>query len=182
MVHRAPGGSRYGAIEEPNRKPPQSLRGAERGPRPRGRAKKPAKRATTVEGRCANEAVLAVFAHDIRTALTGILALGELLASSNLGERERRWAIGIKVGAEHLASLTTLVIDAAKADAGSLTLQQEIFRPRAHRPRRCGNAHGARGDQGPASGDGMSPTICRRCWSAIRCGCARRWKTSSTMR
>jgi CheY-like chemotaxis protein/nitrogen-specific signal transduction histidine kinase len=78
----------------------------------------------------ANEAVLAVFAHDIRTALTGILALGELLASSNLGERERRWAAGIKGSAEHLASLTTLVIDAAKADAGSLTLQREIFRPR----------------------------------------------------
>ena len=74
--------------------------------------------------------VLAVFAHDIRTALTGILALGELLASSNLGERERRWAAGIKDSAEHLASLTTLVIDAAKADAGSLTLQQEIFQPR----------------------------------------------------
>jgi CheY-like chemotaxis protein len=62
--------------------------------------------------------------------LTGILALGELLASSNLGERERRWAAGIKGSAEHLASLTTLVIDAAKADAGSLVLQQEIFRPR----------------------------------------------------
>ncbi len=76
------------------------------------------------------EPVLAVFAHDIRTALTGILALGELLASSNLGERERRWAVGIKDSAEHLASLTTLVIDAAKAGAGSLTLQQEIFRPR----------------------------------------------------
>ena len=76
------------------------------------------------------EAVLAVFAHDIRTALTGILALGELLASSNLGERERRWASGIKDSAEHLASLTTLVVDAAKAGAGSLTLQQEIFRPR----------------------------------------------------
>ncbi len=77
------------------------------------------------------ESVLAVFAHDIRTALTGILALGELLASSNLGERERRWAAGIKDSAEHLASLTTLVIDAAKAEgAGSLTLQQEIFRPR----------------------------------------------------
>jgi len=77
-----------------------------------------------------DEAVLAVFAHDIRTALTGILALGELLASSNLGERERRWAAGIKDSAEHLASLTTLVIDAAKTDSGSLTLQQEIFRPR----------------------------------------------------
>src|SRR6202521_279212 len=78
----------------------------------------------------ATEAALAAFAHDIRTALTGILALGELLASSNLGERERRWAAGIKGSAEHLASLTTLVIDAAKADAGSLTLQREIFRPR----------------------------------------------------
>src|SRR6202167_6701125 len=74
-------------------------------------------------------AVLAVFAHDIRTALTGILALGELLASSNLGERERRWAAGIKGSAEHLAALTTLVIDAAKADAGGIVLQREAFRP-----------------------------------------------------
>src|SRR5579862_9971129 len=76
------------------------------------------------------EATLAAFAHDIRTALTGILALGELLSSSNLGERERRWAAGIKDSAEHLASLTTLVIDAVKAETGSLTLQQAVFRPR----------------------------------------------------
>jgi CheY-like chemotaxis protein/nitrogen-specific signal transduction histidine kinase len=76
------------------------------------------------------EAALAAFAHDIRTSLTGILALGELLASSNLGERERRWAAGIKISAEHLAALTTLAIDAAKADAGALTLQQQPFRPR----------------------------------------------------
>jgi two-component system, sensor histidine kinase len=76
------------------------------------------------------EAALAAFAHDIRTSLTGILALGELLASSNLGERERRWAAGIKTSAEHLAALTTLAIDAAKADAGALTLQQQAFRLR----------------------------------------------------
>jgi CheY-like chemotaxis protein/anti-sigma regulatory factor (Ser/Thr protein kinase) len=76
------------------------------------------------------EALLVAYAHDIRTALTGILAPGELLASSNLGERERRWASGIKDSAEHLASLTTLMIDAAKADAGALTLQHEAFRPR----------------------------------------------------
>ena len=76
------------------------------------------------------ESALAAFAHDIRTTLTGILALGELLATSNLGERERHWAAGIKGSAEHLASLTTLVIDAAKADTGGLVLQQEVFRPR----------------------------------------------------
>src|SRR5271155_5451399 len=78
----------------------------------------------------ATEASLVAYAHDIRTTLTGILALGELLASSNLGERERRWAFGIKGSAEHLASLTTLMIDAAKADAGSLILREEVFRPR----------------------------------------------------
>ena len=78
----------------------------------------------------ANEAALAAFAHDIRTALTGILALGELLASSNLGERERRWAAGIKGSAEHLAALTTLVIDAARADTAALTLREEAFAPR----------------------------------------------------
>ena len=78
----------------------------------------------------ATEAALAAFAHDIRTSLTGILALGELLASSNLGERERRWASDIKTSAEHLAALTTLVIDAAKANVGDIVLQQQAFRPR----------------------------------------------------
>jgi two-component system, sensor histidine kinase len=76
------------------------------------------------------EASLVAYAHDISTTLTGILALGELLASSNLGERERRWASDIKASAEHLASLTTLMIDAGKANAGSLILREEAFRPR----------------------------------------------------
>jgi len=95
-------------------------------------AAKPARRRPPRRGRArpTTEAALAAFAHDIRTALTGILALGELLASSNLGERERRWAAGIKTSAEHLAALTTLAIDAAKSDAGALTLQQQAFRPR----------------------------------------------------
>src|SRR5260370_38248462 len=66
----------------------------------------------------------------MRTSLTGILALGELLASSNLGERERQWASDIKTSAEHLAALTTLMVDATKAGAGALTLQQGVFRPR----------------------------------------------------
>jgi signal transduction histidine kinase len=73
---------------------------------------------------------LPVFAHDVRTALTGVLALGEMLASAKLGERERRWASDIKASAEYLAALTTLVIDAAKADAGALILQRDVFHPR----------------------------------------------------
>jgi two-component system, sensor histidine kinase len=95
-------------------------------------AAKPARRRKTRRHLAAPvpEAALAAFAHDIRTSLTGILALGELLASSTLGERERRWASDIKNSAEHIAALTTLVIDAAKASAGSIVLQQQQFQPR----------------------------------------------------
>jgi CheY-like chemotaxis protein len=78
----------------------------------------------------AADASLVAYAHDIRTALTGILALGELLVSSSLGDRERRWASGIKASAEHLSALTTLMIDAAKAEVGTLTLRHDPFSPR----------------------------------------------------
>ncbi len=76
------------------------------------------------------EAALASLAHDIRTPLTGILALAELLAASDLGERERRWADGVKSAAEHLAQLTTIVCDAVRADAAGLALRHEPFSPR----------------------------------------------------
>jgi CheY-like chemotaxis protein len=76
------------------------------------------------------EVALASLAHDIRTPLTGILALAELLAASDLGERERRWANGVKSAAEHLAALTTMVCDAVRADAAGLVLRHEPFSPR----------------------------------------------------
>ena len=77
------------------------------------------------------ETALAGVAHDIRTPLTGILALAELLAASDLGPRERQWAQAVKSGAEHLAALSTLIVDAARADAAGLVLRHEPFSPRA---------------------------------------------------
>jgi CheY-like chemotaxis protein len=81
------------------------------------------------------EAVLAVFAHEVRTPLTGILAISDLLATSELGERERRWVDTIKAGAEHLASLATLFVDAArdrKTDRSSPSgLREDLFDLRA---------------------------------------------------
>lgn len=73
------------------------------------------------------ESVMAAFAHDIRTPLTGILALSELLATSGLGERERRWVATIKDSADHLAELTTLVVDAARRGGQRRPLRQETF-------------------------------------------------------
>ena len=96
--------------------------------KPRKRAGKSAR--TSAQAARAIEASLAGVAHDIRTPLTGVLALAELLAASDLGERERQWANAIKSGAEHLAALTTLIVDAAKADATGLVLRREPFSPR----------------------------------------------------
>jgi CheY-like chemotaxis protein len=76
------------------------------------------------------ETTLAELAHEIRTPLTGILALGELLTTSDLGERERGWAAAIKSTAEHLAMLTSLIVDAARSDAKGLVLRRELIRPR----------------------------------------------------
>lgn len=77
------------------------------------------------------QAALAAFAHEVRTPLTGILAISDLLATSDLGERERRWADTIKAGAEHLANLATLFVDAARtgkgAGRGGSTLRQDLF-------------------------------------------------------
>ena len=76
--------------------------------------------AGAAQNSAALEATLAALAHDIRTPLTGILALGELLATSELGERERGWAVAIKGTAEHLAMLTSLIVDAARVEAKGL--------------------------------------------------------------
>jgi signal transduction histidine kinase/CheY-like chemotaxis protein len=73
------------------------------------------------------EAALAVFAHEVRTPLTGILAISDLLATSDLPARERRWVDTIKAGAEHLASLATLFVDAAKQRNAAGIVREDLF-------------------------------------------------------
>jgi CheY-like chemotaxis protein len=77
------------------------------------------------------ETALAAFAHEVRTPLTGILAVSELLATSGLDERERRWVDTIKAGAEHLAGLATLFVDAARSGKSGLPIRQDFFDLRA---------------------------------------------------
>jgi two-component system, sensor histidine kinase len=71
------------------------------------------------------EVALAAFAHEVRTPLTGILAISNLLATSDLDERERRWVDTIRAGAEHLAGLATLFVDAARG--GKAGVRQDLF-------------------------------------------------------
>jgi signal transduction histidine kinase len=77
------------------------------------------------------ERVMAGLAHDIRTPLTGILVASELLGATELGERQRRWVEVLRNNAEHLAALTTLVVDASRKRPSDLILQRRTFSPPA---------------------------------------------------
>jgi CheY-like chemotaxis protein/nitrogen-specific signal transduction histidine kinase len=128
--------ARIGGIMAPKSRKPRRTRPPKKRP-----SKKPARKpaaakprrrlaaATAKPGMV--EAALAAFAHEVRTPLTGILAISNLLATSDLDERERRWVDTIKAGAEHLASLATLFVDAAKSASTSSGLRQDLFDLRA---------------------------------------------------
>jgi CheY-like chemotaxis protein len=98
---------------------------------PRVAARKARKRAAAAAVSGIVEAALAAFAHEVRTPLTGILAISDLLATSGLDERERRWVDTIKAGAEHLASLATLFVDAAKSGSAASGIRRDLFDLRA---------------------------------------------------
>lgn len=109
-------------------RPARTTRTSRRPPRKRsGTAGQVRKRSTKAVTPNVVQAALAAFAHEVRTPLTGILAISDLLATSDLGERERRWADTIKAGAEHLASLATLFVDAARTGKGGNTPRQDLF-------------------------------------------------------
>lgn len=99
------------------------------------------------------EAALAAFAHEVRTPLTGILAVSDLLATSDLDERERRWVDTIKAGAEHLAGLATLFVDAARSGRAELGVRQDFFDLRTL-ARTAGDSLAGR-----AAAKGLRPTV-----------------------
>jgi signal transduction histidine kinase len=100
--------------------------------RPRRMAGRPERSVAAKAGRVrAFELMVAGFAHDVRTPLTGILAAAELLEAADLGERERRWVEALTSSARHLEALTTLVVDAVRTRGHDFVLRRESFDVRA---------------------------------------------------
>jgi two-component system, sensor histidine kinase len=129
------GVSRIGGFMASTSRSRRTKRGSKRA-QPKKRAAKAAagrarKSAAKIAAPGVVETALATFAHEVRTPLTGILAISDLLATSDLGERERRWADTIKAGAEHLASLATLFVDAARSGRSGFAVREEFFDLRA---------------------------------------------------
>jgi CheY-like chemotaxis protein len=112
-------------------RPRRNLRRSKKGPSEKRAAHAAAGKASKTAAKTAApgivETALATFAHEVRTPLTGILAISDLLATSDLDERERRWVDTIKAGAEHLASLATLFVDAARSGRSGFGVRQDFF-------------------------------------------------------
>ena len=122
------------------------------------------------------EAALAGIAHDIRTPLTGIVALGRIAGLLRPGHARARLGGGDQERCRSSCALTTLIVDAAKAERHrTRAAQRAILAARACRSGRRG-ARRARRQQGAQGRHRRSRAICRPWYRAMCCGCARRWK------
>lgn len=70
---------------------------------------------------------LATFGHEIRTPLTGVLGMSELLLASTLAPQERRRVARIQRGGRQLLAILDDALDDARLDAGRVPLQWSRF-------------------------------------------------------
>ncbi|HMB57022.1 MAG TPA: two-component regulator propeller domain-containing protein [Arenimonas sp.] len=79
------------------------------------------------QGSEAKSRFLANLGHEIRTPMTGVLGMSELLLGGDLDERQRRQVESIQRAGQHLLRLVNDALDLACVEAGKLTLQDEPF-------------------------------------------------------
>ncbi|MCD7100037.1 hybrid sensor histidine kinase/response regulator [Stenotrophomonas sp. MMGLT7] len=70
---------------------------------------------------------LATLGHEIRTPMTGVLGMSELLLETGLDERQSGYARSIQAAGRHLLRLVNDTLDLARIEAGKLPLEQADF-------------------------------------------------------
>jgi signal transduction histidine kinase/CheY-like chemotaxis protein len=73
---------------------------------------------------------LADFSHEVRTPMTGVLGMTELLLATPLQPRQREHAAAIRNAGEHLLRLLNDALDMARIEAGRIEFDQAPFDPR----------------------------------------------------
>src|SRR6185369_179150 len=79
------------------------------------------------QGSDAKTRFLATLGHEIRTPMTGVLGMAELLQGSALDDRQRGQVSAIQRAGQHLLRLVNDALDLARIESGKLTLQDEAF-------------------------------------------------------
>lgn len=73
---------------------------------------------------------LATLAHEVRTPLTGVMGMSELLLESPLQETQRAHVHSLRQAGDHLLRLVNDALDLARIEAGKLELLSQDFDPR----------------------------------------------------
>lgn len=70
---------------------------------------------------------LANMSHEIRTPMNGIIGMAELLLSTSLDEKQRRFAQSVRRSGEALMSIINDILDFSKIEAGKMELEETTF-------------------------------------------------------
>ncbi|MEJ1096171.1 MULTISPECIES: two-component regulator propeller domain-containing protein [unclassified Pseudoxanthomonas] len=70
---------------------------------------------------------LATLGHEVRTPMTGVLGMSELLLATPLNEQQQRYTTAIQRAGTHLVRLVNDALDLARIEAGKLELQEADF-------------------------------------------------------
>jgi signal transduction histidine kinase/CheY-like chemotaxis protein len=70
---------------------------------------------------------LATLGHEVRTPMTGVLGMSELLLGTRLDERQRGYTESIRRAGNHLLRLVNDALDLARIEAGKLELDPQPF-------------------------------------------------------
>ena len=85
------------------------------------------KRELAEQASLAKTRFLATLGHEVRTPMTGVLGMSELLAATDLDARQRGHVESIRRAGEHLLRLVNDALDLARIEADRLQLDQQPF-------------------------------------------------------
>lgn len=85
------------------------------------------KRELAEQASLAKTRFLATLGHEVRTPMTGVLGMSELLLGTALDDRQRGYTTAIQNAGKHLLRLVNDALDLARIEAGRLELDEQDF-------------------------------------------------------